>query len=150
MPRLSYARTTERDKEMNFAIGNTQAISWRRFKVGYLVVVAALALAVAAAVGIAFTLDGRSGPSGQSNIARRLPQARVQPSQTYIYVVGSQEEAVTLERAFQEADGGTNFLYKVLVVDTPEAEASFQLSQKELVDAGLPGIPSGVTFVDTR
>jgi hypothetical protein len=145
-------KDTEKDKKMNFAIGNTQAIGWKRFKVGYVAAAAALALAVTAAVGIAFTLDGGSGPSGSSSTVQPAPRPRVQPAQTYIYVVGSQEEAIALESAFNEALalGTTSDLYDVLVVDTPEAEASLQLAQKELADARLPGTPSGVTLIDTR
>jgi hypothetical protein len=147
---LLCTRTTERDKKLNFAIGNTQALGWKRLKLGYVVAAAALALAVTAAAGIALTRDGSSGQSGPSNITQPEVSGRVQQSQTYIYVVGSQEEAVNLERAFNEADGGTNFLFEVLVVDTPEAETSFQLAQRELSDAGLSGNSPGLVIVDTR
>jgi hypothetical protein len=137
---------------MNFAIGKTQATGWKRLKVGYVVAAAALALAVTAAVGIAFARDGGSGPSAAPSIVQPAPQARLQPPLTYIYVVSSQEEAIPLETMLDEARtlAITNDLYEVLVVDTPEAEASLQLAQKELADAGLPGTPSGVTLVDTR
>jgi hypothetical protein len=134
---------------MNFAIGNTQAIGWKRFRVGYVAAATALALAVTAAVGIAFTREDGSGRSAAPSTVRSSPQARVEAPHTYIYVVGSQEEAIAREMGI---DGSLtpNVLYEVLVVDTPEAEASFQLSQKELADAGLSGTPSAVTFIDTR
>jgi hypothetical protein len=137
---------------MNFAIGNTQAISWKRFRVGYVAAATALALAVTAAVGIAFTWDGDSGRSAAPSTVQSSPQARVEAPHTYIYVVSSQKEAIALETAFNEALalGTTSNFYDVLVVDTPEAEARLQLAQKELAEAGLPGTPSGVTFVDTR
>jgi hypothetical protein len=135
---------------MNFAIARTQAIGRKRLRLGYVVAAAALTLAVTAAAGIAFTLDGGSGPSSQSRNAQPALNGRVQPSQTYIYVVGSQEEAVNLESAFNEADGETNFRYEVLVVDTPEAEASFQLAYRELTDAGLSGNSPGLVIVDSR
>jgi hypothetical protein len=143
-------KTTEKDTKMNFAIGRTQAIGSKRLKVGYVAAAAALALAITAAVGIAFTWDGGSGSSGAASISQPAAQAGAKQSQTYVYVVGSQDEAVELERAFNEADGGTNFLYEVLVVDTPEAEAIFQLSQKELTDAGLSGNSPGLVIVDRR
>jgi hypothetical protein len=135
---------------MNFAIGNTQAIGLKRLKVGYAVAAAALALAVTAAVGIAFTLDGGSGPSSLQSIARPAPQAAVNPPLTYVYVVSSQEQTIALERAFNEADGEKDILYEVLVVDTPEGEASLQLALKELMDAGLSGFSPGLVIVDSR
>jgi hypothetical protein len=58
-------KDNRKDTKMSFAIGRTQAIGWKRFKVGYVAAAAALALAVTAAVGIAFT-DGGSGPSSPS------------------------------------------------------------------------------------
>jgi hypothetical protein len=139
---------TEKDTKMNFAIGRTQAIGWKRLKVGYVVAAAALALAITAAVGIAFTRDGGSGSSGAS-IAQSATQGRVQPSQAYIYVVGSQEEAIRLEMGIDESLT-PNVSHEVLVVDTPEAEASFQLMQKELNDLQLSGALQGVTLIDTR
>jgi hypothetical protein len=134
---------------MNFAIGNTRAISWRRFKVGYLAAAVALPLAVAAAVGIAVARESSSGPSSPASVSQPASPAGLRASQTYVYVVGSQEEAIRLEMGIDESLT-PNVFYEFLVVDTPEAEASFQLSQRELADAGLPGIPPGVTFVDTR
>jgi hypothetical protein len=137
---------------MNFAIASTHAIGRKRLTLRYVAAAAALALAITAAVGIAFTWGGGSGSSGPTSISRPAPQSGFRASQTYVYVLGSQEEAVELESALNEAGtlAITNDLYEVLVVDTPEADASLQLAQKELADAGLPGIPSGVTFVDTR
>jgi hypothetical protein len=137
---------------MSFISSTTFPTTWRRIKGGHVALAAAAVLAVTAAVGIAFTLDGGSGPSSSSSTVQPAPRAREQPSLTYLYVVGSQEEAVELESALNEARtlAITNDLYEVLVVDTPEADASLQLAQKELADAGLPGIASGVTFVDTR
>jgi hypothetical protein len=44
----------------------------------------------------------------------------------------------------------TNDFYEVLVVDTPEAEASYQLSLRELADAGLSGNSPGLVIVDSR
>jgi hypothetical protein len=134
---------------MNFAIGRTQAIGWKRVGVGYVVAAAALALGIAAA-GIAFTWGGGSGSASPPSISQAAPLAGFKASQTYVYVVGSQEEAIVLERAFNEADGGTNFLYEVLVVDTLEAEASFQLAQRELWDAGLSGNSPGLVIIDAR
>jgi hypothetical protein len=136
--------------KMNFEIARPQAIGWKRLKVGYVVAAAALALALTAAVGIAFTRDGGSGSSGSASIAQSATQERVQPSQAYIYVVGSQQEAIALEGAFNEVDVGTDVLYEVLVIDTPEAEASFLLTQKELNDLQLSGALQGVTLIDTR
>jgi hypothetical protein len=142
----------EKEQEMSFTTGATFPSGWRRIKGGYVALAAAAALAVTAAVGMAFTLDGGSGPSSSSSTVQPAPRARVQPAQTFIYVVGSQEEAIALEMAFNEALalGTTSDFYDVLVVDTPVGEASFQLSQRELADTGLPGTPSGVTLVDTR
>jgi hypothetical protein len=135
---------------MNFAIGRTQAIGWKRLGVRHVVAAAALALGISAAAAIAFTWDGGSESSGPASISQAAPLAGFKASQTYVYVVGSQEEAVNLERAFNEADGDTNFLYEVLVVDTPEAEANFQLAQRELSDAGLSSNSPGLVIVDTR
>jgi hypothetical protein len=142
-------KTTEKDTKMNFAIGNTQAMGWKRFKVGYVTVAAALTLAVTAAAGLAFTRDTGSGPSSPARIAQSVPQWRVQPSQAYIYVVGSQEEAIALEMGIDRSLT-PDVLYEVLVVDTPEAEASFQLSQKELIELELSGALQGITLIDTR
>jgi hypothetical protein len=137
---------------MSFISSTTIPTTWRRVKGGYVALAAAAVLAVTAAAGIAFTLDGGSGPSSSPSTVQLAPRARVQSAQTYIYVVGSQEEAIALEMAFNEALalGTTSDFYEVMVVDTPEAEVRLQLAQKELADAGLPGTPSGVTFVDTR
>jgi hypothetical protein len=137
---------------MSFISSTTFPTTWRRIKGGYVALATAAALAVAAAAGIAFTLDGGSGPSSSSSTVQPASRMRVQPAQTYIYVVGSQKEAIALEMAFNEALalGTTSDLYDVLVVDTAEAEARLQLAQKELAEVGLPGTPSGVTFVDTR
>jgi hypothetical protein len=137
---------------MNFAIARTQAIGWKRLKVGYVVAAAALALALTAAVGIAFTRDGGSGPANPASISQPAPLAGFKASQTYVYVVGSQEEAVELEGALDEARtmALTNDFYEVLVVDTLEAEASYQLSLRELADAGLSGNSPGLVTVDTR
>jgi hypothetical protein len=135
---------------MSFISSTTFPTAWRRIKGGYVALAAAAALAVTAAVGFAFTLDGASGPSTSSSTVQPASRLRVQPAQTYIYVVDSQEEAIALEMAFNEALalGTTSDFYDVLVVDTPAAEANLQLAQKELADTGLPG--TGVTFVDTR
>jgi hypothetical protein len=137
---------------MSLISSTTFPTTLRRIKGGHVALAAAVVLAVTAAAGIAFTLDGGSGPSTSSTTVQPVPRARVQPTQVYIYVVGSQEEAIALETAFNEALalGNTSDLYEVMVVDTPEAEAGFQLAQKELTEAGLPGTPSGVTFVDSR
>jgi hypothetical protein len=135
---------------VNFAIGRTDALGRKRLRVEYVVAAAALALAITAAIGIALAREGGSGPSTSTSVSQPAPLAGSKASQTYVYVVGSQEDAVNLERAFNEADGGTNFLYEVLVVDTPEAEASFQLAQRELSDAGLSGNSPGLVIVDTR
>jgi hypothetical protein len=137
---------------MSFISSTTFPTTWRRIKGGYVGLAAGAVLAVTAAVGIAFTLDGGSGPSSSSSTVQPAPRVRVQPAQTYIYVVGSQEEAIALEMAFNEALalGTTSDLYKVMVVDTPEAEARLQLAQKELTDAGLSGNSVGVTLVETR
>jgi hypothetical protein len=142
-------KDNRKDTKMSFAIGRTQAIGWKRFKVGYVAAAAALALAVTAAVGIAFT-NGGSGPSSPSSIAPPAPQASVNPPPTYIYVVSSHEQAIAVERAFNEADGERNFLYEVLVVDTPEGEARLRLALKELTDAGLSGYSPGLVIVDRR
>jgi hypothetical protein len=150
MSHLLANKDNRKDTEMNFAIARTHAIDRKRLRLGYVVAAAALALAITAAVGIAFTWDSGSGPSSPASISQPAPLAGFKASQTYVYVVGSQEEAIKLERAFSEADGGTKFLYEVLVVDTPEAEANFQLSQRELTDAGLSGNSPGLVIVDTR
>jgi hypothetical protein len=146
----SNQKQREKDTKMNFAIARTHAIGRKRLKVGYVVAAAALALALTAGVTIAFTRDGDSGPSGSASIAQSTAQERVEPSQAYIYVVGSQQEAIALEGAFNEVDVGTDVLYEVLVIDTPEAEASFLLTQKELNDLQLSGALQGVTLIDTR
>jgi hypothetical protein len=135
---------------MNFAIARTHAISRKHLRLGYVAAAAALALAITAAVGIAFARDSGSGPSSPSSIAPPAPQAGANPPPTYIYVVSSQEKAIAVERAFNEADGEKNFLYEVLVVDTPEGDARLQLALKELTDAGLPGYSPGLVIVDNR
>ena len=137
---------------MNIANGNTQAFDWKRFRVGYVAAAAALAVAVTAAVGITFTLNGASGPSGAPSIAQPAPQPGFQPPLTYFHVVSSQEEAVALETVLDEARtlAITNDLYEVLLVDSPEAEAGLLMTQKVLMEADLPGTFQGVMFIDRR
>jgi hypothetical protein len=149
MSQLLANKDNRKDTKMNFAIGRTQAIGWKRLRVGYVAAAAALALAVTAAVGIAFTWEGGSGSSGSARISQDAPQAGFRASQTYVYVVGSQEKAVELEMGIDRSVT-PDVLYEVLVVDTPEAEASFQLSQKELNELELSGALQGVTLIDTR
>jgi hypothetical protein len=137
---------------MNLTSSTTFSGNWKHIKGQHLALAASLALALTAVAGFAFTLDGASGPASPPNITQPAAPARVQWPQAYIYVVGSQKEAIALEMAFSEAltSGTTSDLYEVFVVDTPEAEAALQLAQRELTDAGVSSNASRIALIDTR
>jgi len=132
---------------MNLGI-STQGNTWKRIKNQNIVVAAGIALAVSAlATGVVLrdtTPSGGPKATSPASISQQAPLL-----QTYIYLVGSQEQAAELTAGFTGAalESGVDSFRQVFVVNSPEAEASLQTMIGELAQAGNAG---SVYFVDVR
>jgi hypothetical protein len=132
---------------MNLGI-STQVSNWKRIKNQHIIVAAGIALAVSAlATGVVLrdtTPSGGPKATSPASISRQAPLP-----QTYIYLVGSQEQAAELTAGFANAavETGADALRQAIVIDSPEAEASLQTMIGELSQAGTAG---SVNIVDVR
>ena len=132
---------------MNLGI-STQGNTWKRIKKQNIVAAAGIALAVSAlATGVVLrdtTPSGGPIATSPASISRQAPVP-----QTFIYLVGSQEQAAELTAGFANAavETGADALRQAMVIDSPEAEASLQTMLGELSEAGTAG---SVNIVDVR
>ena len=132
---------------MNLGIGNAQSATWKRIKTQHIAAAASVGLAVAAAVGGLTLRDSTSStspsPVSPASITRPAPQP-----ETFLYVVGSQAEAIELQDSFATAalESGVDIQRYIFVADSPEAEAALQVMQAELMQAG----PGAATVADLR
>jgi hypothetical protein len=136
---------------------NAQTNAWKRIPF-----IAAACAAVAAAVLASGILQDTSMPMPAvtsdppaPSISRAVPQPAIRASAThvptYIYVVGSEEEALALRLAFFDAatEGDDAATRHIFVVDSPEDEAALQNMDQELYSA-TNGQLNLVTLVDLR
>jgi len=133
---------------MNLGI-STQGNTWKRIKNQHIIAAAGVALAVSAVIGgVAIRDSGSSSSAPRSAAPASVSQPAPQP-QTFVYVVGSQAEAIELQNAFTGAalESGVDTYRHVMVVDSAETEEGLQIMQGELLQAGTA---DSVTIVDLR
>jgi hypothetical protein len=131
---------------MNIGISNTQ-VAWNRTRYGFLIAAAGVLLAASAAIAVV----SLTGGDGKAESLRAVPQSIPQsftPAQTFIYIVGSETEAQAMQAAFLEVADSSEVNRHVIVVDSPESEASFALWQQELMLDATNA--SRTTVIDAR
>jgi hypothetical protein len=127
---------------MNFtnATANTQSATWKGMKARYIAAVCGLALAASAIAGIAtYNGQGSAKPSARpSAIGSGSVSTNADLPTTVYYIVGSQEQALTMQMAVNEVatsgfpSGSTPPDYQVIVADSPEKEQLVALMAQDL------------------
>jgi len=145
---------------MNFrnATVNGQSATWKGIKAQYIAAACGLALAVSAIAGIVTfssqdsdKATGHAGAIGSAGVSTSadLPM-------TFYYVVGSEERAVTLRTAINNAimeafvPGAIPSDYHVILADTPEREQLVALLFQDLNGVALQTGLITTNIIDLR
>jgi len=123
---------------MTITIGNPNLSNWKHLKARYVAAAGALAIAAGALVAVAPWHEAASPQHAAASTAPISFYRTVEPQKAIFYLVASQSEADRLNGAIA-AEGGTLGLgesLSVVVVNTPEMEASVQAIGPELTAAG--------------
>ena len=124
---------------MAITIGTTNLSNWKHLRARYVGAAGALAIAAGALVA---TAPWHQAASPQAAVASAAPTSfyrMADPREQVFYLVGLQAEADKLNGAIGAEAGtaGLNQDLSVVVVDTPEMEASVKMIGSELTPLGI-------------
>ena len=123
---------------MTITVGSPNLSNWKHLKAGYVAAAGALAIAAGALVAVAPWHQAASPQHAAASAAPTSFYRTAETQKAVFYLVGSQPEADRLNGAIA-AEGGTaglNESMSVVVVDTPEMEASIKMTGLELTSLG--------------
>ena len=134
---------------MNITIGSTYRNTRKLLRVQYVAIAGAICLAIAAALaGVAGNVELGNGSSAVPSSGTRPVYTTSDLPQVYYYIVNSQEEADTMERAIQETMMGVagaglpvpNEEHHFLVADTEEHRQLAQMVFEDINFNQLSGL----------
>ena len=121
------------------SVNNSQSATWKGIKARYIAAVCGLALAASAIAGIATfnSQDSDKAPARPSATGSGVSTNADMPTTVY-YIVGSQEQALTIQMAVNEVStigfpsGSIPPNFHVVLADTPESQRHVALMIQDL------------------